>query len=243
MMTVNQVSRLTGVSVRALQYYDRIGLLLPAGYTDAGYRLYDGAALETLQQILLFRELEFPLKEIKAMISAPDFQRDRALEQQIAMLELKKEHLEKLIAFARELKRKGGETMDFSAFDKSKLDEYARRAKAQWGAESAYKEFEEKTKDRTAEEETDVAAGLMALFAEFGQIKGLAADSEPARALAGRLQGYITAHYYTCTPEILKGLGKMYAAGGEFTENIDRAGGEGTAVFAAAAIEAYCGNK
>lgn len=243
MMTVNQVSKLTGVSVRTLQYYDRIGLLRPAGYTDAGYRLYDDTALETLQQILLFRELEFPLKEIKAIISAPDFQRNRALEQQIAMLELKKEHLETLIAFARGIKQMGVKTMDFSAFDTSKLDEYARQAKAQWGAAPAYKEFEEKTKDRTAEEETDVAAGMMALFAEFGKIKGLAADSEPARALAGRLQGYITEHYYTCTPEILQGLGKMYAGGGEFTKNIDAAGGEGTAAFAAAAIEIYCRDR
>ena len=65
MMTVHEVSSLTGVSIRTLQYYDRIGLLRPAGYTDAGYRLYDDAVLDTLQQILLFRELEFPLKDIK----------------------------------------------------------------------------------------------------------------------------------------------------------------------------------
>ena len=86
MMTVKEVSRLTGVSVRTLQYYDRIGLLHPAGYTESGYRLYDDAALETLQQILLFRELEFPLKQISQIIHAPDFDRNRALEQQITML-------------------------------------------------------------------------------------------------------------------------------------------------------------
>ena len=72
MMTVKEVSRLTGVSVRTLQYYDRIGLLHPAGYTESGYRLYDDAALETLQQILLFRELEFPLKQIGQIIHAAD---------------------------------------------------------------------------------------------------------------------------------------------------------------------------
>ena len=68
MMTVHEVSRLTGVSIRTLQYYDKIGLLRPAEYTGAGYRLYDGEALETLQQILLFRELEFPLKDIRRII-------------------------------------------------------------------------------------------------------------------------------------------------------------------------------
>ena len=73
MMTVKQVSELTGVSVRTLQYYDRIGLLPPAEYTEAGYRLYDDSALERLQQVLLFRELEFPLKEIKSILESPAF--------------------------------------------------------------------------------------------------------------------------------------------------------------------------
>lgn len=86
MMTVHEVSRLTGVSIRTLQYYDQIGLLHPAEYTEAGYRLYDDAALETLQQILLFRELEFPLKDIRRIIQSPSFDREKALEQQIELL-------------------------------------------------------------------------------------------------------------------------------------------------------------
>ena len=77
MMTVNEVSKLAGVSIRTLQYYDKIGLLHPTGYTDAGYRLYDDADLERLQHILLFRELEFPLKDIKAIINSPDFDRSK----------------------------------------------------------------------------------------------------------------------------------------------------------------------
>lgn len=90
MMTVNNVSKLTGVSIRTLQYYDKIGLLHPAEHTEAGYRLYDDTALERLQQILLFRELEFSLKEIQAILQSPDFDRDKALEQQIELLSLKK---------------------------------------------------------------------------------------------------------------------------------------------------------
>ena len=117
MMTVNEVSKLTGVSIRALQYYDKIGLLHPAEYTEAGYRLYDDTALERLQQILLFRELEFSLKEIQSILQSPDFDRDRALDQQICLLTLKKEHIENLITFARGLKQVGGMNMDFSAFD------------------------------------------------------------------------------------------------------------------------------
>ena len=77
MMTVNEVSKIAGVSIRTLQYYDQIGLLKPAEYTESGYRLYDDTAMERLQQILLFRELEFPLKEIKAIVDNPDFDREK----------------------------------------------------------------------------------------------------------------------------------------------------------------------
>ena len=80
MMTVNEVSKLAGVSIRTLQYYDKIGLLKPAEYTESGYRLYDDTALERLQQILLFKELEFPLKDIKEIIMSPDFDKKKALD-------------------------------------------------------------------------------------------------------------------------------------------------------------------
>ena len=119
MMTVNEVSKLAGVSIRTLQYYDKIGLLHPTGYTDAGYRLYDDADLERLQHILLFRELEFPLKDIKMIVNSPDFDRSKALEQQIELLKLKKEHIENLMNFALGIKLLGVKHMDFKAFDRS----------------------------------------------------------------------------------------------------------------------------
>ena len=112
MMTVHEVSKLAGVSIRTLQYYDKIGLLHPTGYTDAGYRLYDDADLERLQHILLFRELEFPLKDIRAIINSPDFDRSKALEQQIELLRLKKEHIENLMNFALGIKLLGVKHMD-----------------------------------------------------------------------------------------------------------------------------------
>ena len=152
MMTVHQVSKLTGVSIRTLQYYDRIGLLKPDGYTEAGYRLYDDSSLERLQQILLFRELEFPLKEIRGILNAPNFDRNKALEQQIELLTLKKEHLENLIDFARGIQWLGVKKMDFTAFDTRKIDEYAKRAKEQWGKTEEYREFEEKAKNWTKDE-------------------------------------------------------------------------------------------
>ena len=244
MMTVNEVSKLTGVSIRTLQYYDKIGLLKPSEHTEAGYRLYDDTALERLQQILLFKELEFSLNEIKTIIDAPDFDRNKALEQQIELLTMKKEHLENLIDFARGIKligvKRGVNRMDFTAFDKTKLDEYSKRAKEQWGKTAEYKEFEEKNAGMSDAEQIDMANEFMQIFAEFGQMKEMDPADESVQAQVKKLQDYITDHFYKCTKEILGGLGKMYVGGGEFTENIDKAGGEGTAEFTNKAIEIYC---
>ena len=241
MKTVNEVSKLTGISVRTLHHYDEIGLLKPTAVTEAGYRLYDDTALERLQHILLFRELQFPLKEIRQILDSPDFDRNKALEQQIALLTMKKEHLENLIAFAREIKWLGVRYMDFSAFDTKKMDEYAAQAKESWGKTEAYKEFEEKSKDWTADSRKDMIVDFMAIFAEFGEIRALSPDNSEVQEQVKKLQDYITEHFYKCTPQILSGLDQMYAAGGEFTENIDKAGGEGTAEFVAKAIKVYCG--
>ncbi len=240
MMTVNEVSKLTKVSIRTLQYYDKIGLLKPTNFTQSGYRLYDDTALETLQQILLFRELEFPLKEIKQIIEQPDFDRKRALEQQIEMLTMKKEHLENLINFARGIKAIGGKTMDFSAFDTSKINAYSKQAKEQWGNTAAYKEYEEKAKQRTNDEDGVIANEFMQLFGEFGAMKSLDPKEDIVQVQVKKLQDYITKTFYNCTNEILSGLGKMYAGGGEFTDNIDGVGGVGTAEFTDKAIQIYC---
>ena len=244
MMTVHQVSGLTGVSIRTLQYYDKIGLLRPAEYTGAGYRLYDDTALETLQQILLFRELEFPLKDIKRIIQSPSFDRSKALEQQIRLLEMKKEHLENLIALARGIKRTGVEEhMDFSAFDTKKLDEYAAQARASWGTTPEYREFEQKSKGRSQAESAELNARMMGIFAAFGEIKNESAASEKAQQLVKKLRDFITAHFYTCSDQVLSGLGQMYVGGGDMTANIDRYGGKGTAAFVHEAIQVFCAKE
>ena len=240
MRTVHEVSELSGVSIRTLQYYDKIGLLPPAKYTEAGYRLYDDAALETLQQILLFRELQFPLKEIKEIIGSPNFDRSKALQQQIKLLKLKKEHLENLIDLATGIKAVGVKELTFDAFDTRKIDEYAAQAKASWGTTPEYKEYEQKSKNWTKEDRANVSQGMMDIFAEFGQLRHTDPASEEAQKQVKKLQDYITEHMYTCSKEILQGLGRMYAGGGDFTTNIDQYGGEGTAEFAHLAIEVYC---
>lgn len=241
MMTVQEVSRISGVSVRALHHYDRIGLLKPAQISEAGYRLYDEESLERLQQILLYRELEFPLKEIRRILYSPNFDRKKALEEQIELLTLRREHLDNLISFARGIKVIGVRHLDFSAFEKGKLDEYARRARENWQDTPAYQEFEQKDQGRTDVQRRQLTDELMDVFVEFGNMMALSPDSPEVQAQVQRLRDFISAHFYNCTPQILAGLGKMYSGGGEFTENIDRAGGEGTAEFAAKAIEIYCG--
>lgn len=243
MRSVHEVSKLSGVSIRALHHYDAIGLLPATEVTKAGYRLYDDAALERLQTILLFRELEFPLKEIKKILDSPGFDRSRALEQQIHLLELRREHLQNLIDLARGMKLTGVKTMSFDAFDTRKIDEYAEQARKSWGETPEYKAFQQKDAGRTEHDRRTMADDMMRLFAEFGAMKDASPESAGAMEQAARLQQFITDNYYPCSDEIFCCLADMYADGGEFTANIDRVGGAGTAVFACRAIHALVDAK
>ena len=236
MRTVHEMSELTMVSVRTLHHYDEIGLLKPTKVTEAGYRLYDDAAVSRLQTILLFRELQFPLKEIKKVLAQPNFDTQRALDDQIQLLELQKERLERLIELARE--RKKGVNMDFSAFDKSKLDAYAAEAKEKWGNTDAYREFEKKGK--SAAENNAAGDALMRILADIGGDRALAPDAQVVQEKVKTLQEHITKNFYPCTKEILASLGQMYTQDERFRANIDAFGGAGTAEFVSRAIEAYC---
>ena len=240
MMTVNEVSKLSGISVRTLHYYDQIGLLHPDQVSEAGYRLYGQASLERLQQILLFRQLEFPLKEIKDIIDSPDFNKEEALDQQIQMLRLQQEHLSGLINLALEIKKNGVNKMDFKPFDTSKLDEYAKEAKQRWGDSAAYQESARKTKNYTKEDWNMANEQMASVFAEFGKLKELPPESPDAQMAVKKLQDLISQFYYACDKEVLAGLGQMYTADQRFKDNIDKMGGNGTAEFAARAIACYC---
>ena len=122
MRTVKEISDLTGISVRALHYYDEIGLLKPTNKSEAGYRLYDDKALETLQQILFFREFDIPLKEIKAVMENPALEKNQILQMQREMLVAKKERMERLIASIDSI-LKGENRMDFEVFSKDELED------------------------------------------------------------------------------------------------------------------------
>ena len=240
MRTVKEVSKITGVSVRTLHHYDAIGLLKPSKVTEAGYRMYDDTALSRLQNILLFRELQFPLKEIKAILDSPDFDPSEAIAQQIRLLELQYKHLGELLAFAREIQSKGVTNMDFDVFDKNEIEKYKAEVMAKWGNTKAYQEYAQK--DIAGEEVCyDKSANeLMAIFSELGGLKHLTPDSHEVQKKISELQKFITDNYYVCNNEILNGLGQMYVGDERFKKNIDRAGGDGTAEFVSQAISVYC---
>lgn len=240
MRTVNEVSKITGVSVRTLHHYDAIGLLKPTKVTEAGYRMYDDTAISRLQSILLFRELQFSLKEIKSILDSPNFDPTEALTQQIELLELQYKRIGELISFAREIKDKGVNTMNFKIFDKSEIEQYKADAKAKWGDTQAYKEYEQKAATQSDLKCDDVANRLMTIFAEIGTYRHLSPSAKEVQEKIVALQKFITDNYYVCTDEILSGLGQMYIDDERFKKNIDKAGGDGTAEFVRQAISVYC---
>ena len=238
-MQIKEFAEFTGVSVRTLHYYDEIGLLKPAAVDrQNGYRFYDENSLLRMQEILFYRELDFSLKDIQAFLSAPGYDKTQALREQKKLLTLKKERLERLIA-AIDGAVKGENVM--SAFHNNEFNKYKAEAQEKWGKTEAYQEQAQKTKDYSQETWQNVNEGLEAVFAEFAACMGSGetAESAAAQAIAKKLQDYITANYYTCTKQILAGLGQMYVLDARFQANIDKHG-QGTAAFASQAIAAYC---
>ncbi len=158
MRTVKQVSDLTGISVRMLHYYDEIGLLKPSAVTESGYRLYDDEALITLQQVLFFKELDIPLKEVKRIMDSPRFNKMQALENQKQLLIIKRNRLNDLVELINET-LKGENTMSFKEFDMSeyfnKLEELKKGNEEHiiksWGSIEAYDKFIENSKAKESE--------------------------------------------------------------------------------------------
>ena len=238
-MQIKEFAEFTGVSVRTLHYYDEIGLLTPANVDKwTGYRYYDESSLLRMQEILFYRELDFSLKNIIEILSTPDYNKNRALQDQKSLLILKKERLERLILAVDDALK--GENM-MSAFDNSEFEKHKAEARQRWGKTDAYKEHQEKTKDYSAGKWNNLAEEMDGIFANFAicKQKGSAPDSAEAQDLVKRLQKHITANYYQCTMQILAGLGQMYTADERFMQNIDKHA-PGTALYVSKAIEIYC---
>ncbi len=242
-MSVKEFSLFTGVSVRTLHYYDKINLLKPDFVDEEnGYRYYGDKATERMTEILFLKELDFPLKEIADILSSPDYNKKEAFRKQKKLLTLKKERLEGLIC-ALESAEKGQTLMkkfDNAEFDKAKL-QYADEVKARWGNTEAYRESEEKAALMTKGEKQSALDGMEFIMAEFAESKkkGFVHESDAAQSLCKKLQQFITDNFYTCTKEILAGLGEMYVLDERFKDNIDKHG-EGTAEFIRDSIRIYC---
>ena len=237
-MQITEFAKLTGVSVRPLHYYDEIGLLKPAEIDKwTGYRFYDENSLEKMQQIMFYRELDFSLKSIMKILSSPDYDKEKALDEQKKLLILKKERLEKLIS-AIDSAKKGENIMN--AFDNTEFENYKEEVKEKWGNTEAYKEYSQKSKNYSKENFNALTDGINNIMKEFSvsMNNGASFDSTDAQNLVKKLQGYITENFYTCTNEILYGLGQMYVADERFRNNIDKHA-DGTAAFICEAIQVY----
>ena len=156
------------------------------------------------------------------------------------LLKAKANHLQTLIHLANGIKLIGVKYLEFNNWDPKKIDEYQAQAETLYGKSEAWQEYTQKAKKRTKEQNKNINDRVMDFFVELGRIKHLSPDSMEAQTWVKELQAFFTENFYTCTPQILKGLGEMYAGGGSMTENIDAAGGKGTGAFALEAIKVYC---
>ena len=242
-MTIKEFANLSGVSVRTLHYYDEIGLLKPSFVDDqTGYRFYDEISLERMQEIMFYRELDFSLKRIQEILSSPNYDTRKAFEEQKRLLTLKKERLERIIS-AVDHAMKGENVMkvfDNNEFEKS-CNQYEAEVKEKWGHTDAYTEYVNKSKGYSKEKYVSLADGMDQMMGAFALCmnKGEKPDAAEAQELVKKLQNFITENYYTCTNEILSGLGQMYVGDERFMKNIDKHA-RGTAQYISEAISIYC---
>jgi DNA-binding transcriptional MerR regulator len=244
-LTVGEVARSAGLTIRTLHHYDEIGLVQPGNRSSAGYRLYGQPELERLQEVLFFRELGFPLEKIREIVSNPEYDRGSALRRHRELLSARVERLMELIDavdLALEARRTGmtlsKEDM-LEAFDGFDPSDYEAEAEAKWGKTDAYAESARRTGrytkadwQRLKAEADDINAEFLDLMAD-----GIAPDADEAMQVAERHRAYISGAFYECSPEMHAGLGQMYVADPRFTANIDKTG-EGLAAYMSEAIAA-----
>jgi DNA-binding transcriptional MerR regulator len=243
--TVNKLANLAGISVRTLHYYDEIGLLKPSFTKENGYRFYEEKELLKLQQILFFRELEFPLEEIIKIVNAPDFNKLEALVDQKKLLELKKKRIEGLLTAITKtiLSLKGGETMSnddtFSAFNDPTYQKHKDEVEERWGKTDAYKQSMERVgkMSKADLERVKVEGEEIARSTAECMTKGFASDSPEVQKQVDRFYQHLR-HFYEPSYAMFKGLGQMYVDDPRFTEVYEKRA-KGFAIFMRDAMSYY----
>lgn len=204
MKTVKEVSKLSGVSVRTLHYYDEIGLLTPQKSDHSGYRLYDENDLERLQQILFFRELGFELKKIKEILDKPDFNKNQAIQNHKDLLSLKRTRLDNLIKLTENL-LKGENKMSFKEFDMAEIEnaqkKYKKETEERWGNTDAYKESQKKTAAYSKDDWANITAEDSEIYNAFVKNIDKSPSSKEVQELVAKKQAHITKNF---TPAQMK---------------------------------------
>lgn len=226
MYQVKDVTRLTGVSVRALHHYDEIGLLSPSGRSDAGYRLYSDDDLLRLQQILIGRELGLSLEEIRRSLDDPSFDRRAALEHQRAELTKRAERTTAMLrAIDAALASLTSPRVDFAAlFDGFDPAQYDDEVQQRWGDTAAYAESARRTRAYTKADWERYKAEADAIMTDAANLfrAGAPADGDAAMAIAERHRLSIDRWFYPCSPTMHASLADMYEADPRFAANIDK---------------------
>lgn len=244
-LKVSDVARLAGVTVRTLHHYDEIGLVQPSARSPAGYRLYAQGDLERLQQVLFFRELDFPLDEIKRIVAEPDFDIGAALQMQRRLLAERATRIKALIAAvdaAIESNQKGTTMSNeerfevFGDFDPSKYEEEAQQ---RWGTSDAYRELARRSKAYTRADWVKIKGELDAIIQELAKLheRGHPASSPEAMELAERHRRHVERWFYPCPHSMHRALGEMYVADPRFSETFERRA-QGLAAYARDACRA-----
>ena len=229
-LKVSDVARLAGVSIRTLHHYDEIGLVRPSARSPAGYRLYAERDLERLQQVLFFRELDFPLEEIKRIVADPNFDVGAALQMQRRLLTERATRIRALIAAvdaALDSNQKGTAMSNeerfevFGDFDPSKYEE---EANERWGTSPAYRESARRTKGYTRGDWVKIKGEVDGIIEELAKLLegGRPASSPEAMDLAERHRRHIETWFYSCPHSMHRALGEMYVADPRFSETFER---------------------
>lgn len=249
--TVNKIAQMAGVTLRTLRYYDKIGLLVPSARTEAGYRLYSEEDIERLQQILFFRELDFPLSKIEEILNNPNFDRKEALAMQIDFLEKRAERYLRLSQLAKDTlsNLEGGIKMEnknmFSGFDYDKMMEdqkqYETEVKERWGESDAYRISKERTAKYTKEDWERINETQMSNLRELCELytAKVPHDDPRVQAVVGKAFRFIHDTFYPCTLEMLSGMGTMYVTDERFTAYYEKFA-PGLAAYYNEAIQNYC---